>query len=574
MEINTSNDSIIGETGIVDDFNHNSQTILLDHNYSDPVIFAQPLSYNGSDAAIVRIEDVKSDRFTAFLQEPDSLDGKHVKESFSYLVLEKGTWQLEDDTLLEVGTVDTNRLSSRGFENVDFTNDFSDDPLVFSQVQTDNGKDFVNTRQRNTSTSGFQITMQEEEARNNYGHANETVGWFAIDAGNGDWSQNNYLAGQTGDRINQEWKTVDFKNNFSEPPIFLASTATFNGGDPVALRYSNLSNNRVQIKLQEDTSQDAEIYHPNETVSFLAIAGNNSLRGVPLEEEPSKENSDLSISEEEPSKENSDLSISEEEPSKENSDLSISKENWDSLVEKSKTDKFIQYNQQGPGPRVNFNRTLTWEANSFEGDYIAITERPDAKALTVHVDATGGFAGYVNEFVPQSWDESLRLDDVHQDVTIEGRVEHNFGDDISNGSRWATGPKVSAIGESGWYENYIVENSSWTPEEYHEYYTEPGGYYNAEYLGETYHDGSVYKHYSYMHPAHGKWRMFWAIRQDYRESGEVHIAPILEKWRDNGMKNGYLDWVEYNMELFGKGPWEGTMKISDFETTDNWKTGK
>ena len=551
MEISNFTDNVIGETGIVDNLDHNSQTILLDHNYNNPVIFAQPLSYNGSDAAIVRIEDVQSDRFTASIQEPRNLDGKHAKESFSYLVLEEGTWQLEDDTLLEVGTVDTNQLSSDGWENIDFANNFADDPLVFSQVQTDNGKDFVSTRQKNTDTSGFQITMQEEEAFNNSGHATETVGWFAIDGGNGNWSQNNYLAGQTGNRINHEWKTINFKNNFSKPPIFLASTATFDGGDPVALRYSNLSNDRVQIKLQEDTSNDAEIHHTTEAVNFLAIAGNNSLRGVPLEQEPSKENSDLSISQ----------------------------EDWNSLVKKSKTDNFIQYNQSGPGPRVNFNRTTTWEAGSFEGDYIAITERPDAKALTVHLDSTGGFAGYVNEYVPTSWDEALRVDDVHQNVTIEGRVEHNF----SNDSRWASGPKVSArpcanksecedIWESGWYENYIIENSSWTPEQMHQRYTKPE--FNGKYLGETYHDGSAYKHYTVMHPGHGKWQMFWAVRQDYRESGEVHIAPILKKWRENGMKNAYLDWVNYSMELFQEGPWEGTMKISDFETTDNWKTGK
>ncbi|MEM7591337.1 MAG: glycoside hydrolase family 11 protein, partial [Cyanobacteria bacterium P01_A01_bin.83] len=393
---------------------------------------------------------------------------------------------------------------------------------------------------------GFQITMQKEEALNYSGHATETVGWFAIDAGNGNWSQNNYLAGQTGDSINHKWQTVDFKNNFSEPPVFLASTATSDGIDPVSLRYNNLSNDQVQIKLQEDTSKDAEVAHTFENVNFLAIAGNNSLRGVPLEQQPLGENSGSGLSE----------------------------VDWNSLVEQSKIDSFIQYNQSGPGPRVNFNRTLTWESPKFEGDYVAVTARPDAKALTVHVDGTGGFAGYVNEYAPPTWNEPLRLDDVHQDVTIEGRVEHNFKSEYNH---WVSGPKVSArpcakkseckdIWQSGWSENYIIENSSRTPEEWHEHD-------NRKYLGETYHDGSAYKHYSFSHHT-GGWDMFWAVRQDYRSSGEVHVAPILEKWRQNGMKNGYLSWVSYNMELIGKGPWEGTMKITDFETQDNWKTGE
>ena len=124
MVVNSSIDQVIGETGIVSQFDHNSQTIFFDHNYDNPVIFTQPLSYNGSQPAIVRIEDIQSDRFTAFLQEPRNLDGKHGKESFSYIVLEQGTWQLEDDTVLEVGTVNTDLLAPNGWENIDFTNDF------------------------------------------------------------------------------------------------------------------------------------------------------------------------------------------------------------------------------------------------------------------------------------------------------------------------------------------------------------------------------------------------------------------------------------------------------------------
>ena len=556
MEINNFADNVIGETGIVNNLTSNSQTIFLDHNYDNPVIFAQPLSYNGAEAAIVRIEDIKGDRFTASVQEPSNLDGKHGNESFSYLVLEKGTWQLENDTLLEVGKVNTNLLSSDGWKKVDFTNDFADDPLIFSQVQTDNGADLVHTRQRNTNTSGFQITMQEEQALNNSGHASETLGWLAIDAGNGKWSQNNYLAGQTGNSVNHDWYTIGFKNNFSQSPVLLASIDTYNGADPSGLRYTNLNRDRVNIKVEEDTSKDAEVYHSNEAVNFLAVAGNNPLRGFPFEEKPSGENSSSGVG----------------------------GVNWNSLIEKSKTDSFIQYGQSGGkaatvGPRVNFNRTLVWESPNFKGDYIAVTA-PGVKAITFHTkNSTGGHAAYVSEYVPASWDEPLRLDDVHQDVTIRGRVEHNF----DNENRWAFGPKVSAhpcakksecedIWKSGWYENYIVENSSWTPEQMHERYTKPE--FNGKYLGETYHDGSAYKHYRVTHPVHGKWKLFWAVRQNYRSSGEVHIAPILEKWRENGMKNGYLSWIEYNMELFGKGPWEGTFKISDFQTTDNWKTGK
>lgn len=284
MVVNSTVDRVIGETGVVNQFDHNSQTIFFDHNYDNPVIFAQPLSYNGSAPAIVRIEDIQGDRFTASLQEPRNLDGKHTKESFSYIVLEQGTWELEDDTVLEVGAVNTDVLSPNGWENVEFTDDFAKDPLVFSQVQTDNGSDFVRTRQRNTSTDGFQITMQEEEAFNNSGHKDETVGWLAISAGSGNWSQNKYRVGTTGNSVTDSWHTIDFGNSFSRSPVFLASIASYDGSDPSGLRHNKLSNNQVEVKIEEDTTRNQETTHTTEVVNFLALAGNKPLRGVSLEE--------------------------------------------------------------------------------------------------------------------------------------------------------------------------------------------------------------------------------------------------------------------------------------------------
>ncbi|MEM8719354.1 MAG: right-handed parallel beta-helix repeat-containing protein [Cyanobacteria bacterium P01_G01_bin.39] len=387
MEINTYTDNVIGETGIVDNITHNSQTILLDHNYNNPVVFAQPLSYNSSHAAIVRIEDIQGDRFTASIQEPSNLNGYHPKESFSYLVLERGTWQLEDDTLLEVGTLDTNLLSSKGWKNVDFTNDFADDPLVFSQVQTDNGRDLVHTRQRNTDSSGFQITMQEEEALNNSGHAKETVGWFAIDAGNGNWSQNNYLAGQTGNRIDHNWSTIDFEDSFTQSPIFLASIATYNGGDPSGLRHSDLDNNQVNIKIEEDTSKDAEISHAAEVVNFLAIGGESSLRGVPLGEKLSEENS------------------------------SISKENWDVIYD--------GLNQNQPLKIVGMENVLIRNStfnNVNSGDAIYIRESSNVRIENVTINNTVN-----NDAIDIRYSDDVHIDNVVIDKVSGGNNLNGVG---------------------------------------------------------------------------------------------------------------------------------------------------
>ena len=275
-----SSEKVIGETGTVTGFNHQSQTIYFDQTYTNPVVFAQPLSFNGGQPAIVRIENIQRDRFTAAIQEPSNLDGVHIPESFSYLVLEAGNWELANGALLEVGTLDTNLLARSGFESIDFSQSFNAAPAVFSQVQTRNGGDFVRTRQKDTSANGFQLAMEEEEALQFSGHTTETVGWLAMSTGQGAWNGHTYQVGQTGDNITHKWRSLDFGPNLSGPPQFLASLATYDGKDPAGLRYRNLSGNGVQIKVEEDTSVNQGTKHTTERASFLAIGGSGFLTAI------------------------------------------------------------------------------------------------------------------------------------------------------------------------------------------------------------------------------------------------------------------------------------------------------
>lgn len=95
------------------------------------------------------------------------------------MVLEAGTWELDNGALLEVGSVNTSLVTTEGWENIGFNADFADAPVVLSQVQTNAESDFVRTRQKPSTIDGFSLAMDLKAS----GHANETVGWLAIDAG-------------------------------------------------------------------------------------------------------------------------------------------------------------------------------------------------------------------------------------------------------------------------------------------------------------------------------------------------------------------------------------------------------
>ncbi|MEL6438904.1 MAG: tandem-95 repeat protein [Cyanobacteria bacterium J06621_8] len=267
----------IGEFGQVDNFDHNRQTIELSNDYVNPVVFALPLSRNGGDPAVVRITDIESNSFTAYVQEAEYRDGWHTRESFSYLVVEAGNWELEDGTLLEVGTLNTHKLTTEGWENPSFDLDFEDTPVILSQVQTNNGTQFVRTRQRGASVDGFLLSMEEEEALKASGHLTETVGWLAVESGQGDWGELQYQAGHTDNLVNHRGYSLNFDVNFESEPLLLASLASVNGGDSAGLRYRNLDSTQVNIMIEEDKSLDSETNHVNEIVDFLAISGTGDL---------------------------------------------------------------------------------------------------------------------------------------------------------------------------------------------------------------------------------------------------------------------------------------------------------
>ncbi len=277
---NPSTNLTIGEIGRIDSVNHNLQTIQLQGEYTNPIVFAQPLSYNGSDTSIIRITDVENDSISFYVQEAEYLDGSHTNESFSYMVMEAGTWQLADGTLVEVGTVSSNANVGSQWETVNFQSNFVETPVVFSQIQTTNNSEFIRTRQKNGTATGFSVALEKEENLKNSSYQQDEIGWLAISSGEGTWDGNYYQATNTGDQVKHEWYDLDLSNNFTETPQLLASIATYDGPNSSGLRSREItgaSGSNIEIKIEEDQSLDNEMIHTTEDINFLAIQGTGIL---------------------------------------------------------------------------------------------------------------------------------------------------------------------------------------------------------------------------------------------------------------------------------------------------------
>lgn len=158
------------------------------------------------------------------------------------------------------------------WKNISFPFQFNSPPVVISQVVSKNDNASVVTRMANISTTQFQLMIQEEENGDNV-HLEEKVSWIAFEQGINDEGIPFEVGKAT---ITSNSTTLNFSQNYSFAPAFIAAVQTSNELDPVTLRYNNLSTSGVNIMSEEENSLDAETTHGLEHMGYVAFgnAGN------------------------------------------------------------------------------------------------------------------------------------------------------------------------------------------------------------------------------------------------------------------------------------------------------------
>ena len=258
-----STPSIVGEAGVVTELNHQWQTVQLDHQYENPAIAFGPLSFNGSHESTIRIRNLTSSSFDVRIQEWEYLDGWHTTESASYVVVESGIHTLEDGTVIAAGVATT----ASQWQSLSFDHQFKATPVVFSQALTDSESDAVVTRQRDVSTHGFSLRLQEEEKRGLHGE--ERVGWIAVSTGN-NANDPRLQTLVTGDTVTHRRTQLQFANE-TENPVFVAAMQTADGGDTANLRVTNLNAQTAHVWVDEERSKDRETRHTEEVVGAIVL---------------------------------------------------------------------------------------------------------------------------------------------------------------------------------------------------------------------------------------------------------------------------------------------------------------
>ena len=237
----------------------NWTTVYLNRSFTNPVVIMGPPSSNDPTPVNVRVKNVTADSFQVKCQEWDYLDGNHVNENISYIVVEKGTHALPSGGQLIAGSISLVNSTNRTVS----LNGFSAAPLVLSTVASNNDSSAVTTRINSVSSTSFSMKLQEEEL-NNQIHAAESVSYIAISTGK--HSLTNYeLSVGTQGSIKENPVAVNstgFEN-------FIASFQTANGGDTATMRMLGTIGTDLQVFVEEEKSKDTELIHANETAGFI-----------------------------------------------------------------------------------------------------------------------------------------------------------------------------------------------------------------------------------------------------------------------------------------------------------------
>ena len=257
------------ETGEVE-ITHEWTEVLFTKTFTNPVVVAKPPSFVDSDPCVVRIRNVTETGFEIRIQEWDYLDGIHESETVNYVVMELGSYELADGSYVEAGRFITESVTWS--KVIDFNLSFNLKPVLVTSINTFNGENGITAHIRDISTDGFSYKHQKQEIdMTTAAHASETVSYIAWEPSSGQLGNMTYEVNRTGAEVRHYWFSIAFQEIFTTGTAFIAEIQTTNGGNTMSLRYITKDQAQAEVRIEEETSKDAETNHTYEVVGYMVF---------------------------------------------------------------------------------------------------------------------------------------------------------------------------------------------------------------------------------------------------------------------------------------------------------------
>lgn len=259
----TAVDPVIGQAGTATVTQGSSDewfTVTFDQVITDAVVVLGPVGFDGTDPVTTRVRNVTDSGFEFQLDEFNYQDGAHAAESVGWMAVSAGEHTLASGQTVVAGVTSV----GTSFETVSFGTSLNN-AIVLGEVTSVFESDAVTTRLTNINAAGFDVRLQEEEQLG--AHIDEQVSWIAIETGEGDGIE----AVRTPRNLDEVADTFVFTASFDDTPVLLADIQSYYGADTSTLRYNDLAQAGMTLRLQEEASRDTEMRHTNEIGGYLAI---------------------------------------------------------------------------------------------------------------------------------------------------------------------------------------------------------------------------------------------------------------------------------------------------------------
>lgn len=255
-----------GRTG--DLVNHNWFTLDFDQNYQSPVFVAAIETFNGSDPAGLRSENLSNGSVDIFLEEEQSSNEEmsHLAESVGYFVFEEGDIRDTNGSVIgEAGKVSSDQVDGSVWHSVSLNNQYAEPVVIMQPLMYADGSP-AHVRIRNVGSDGFEYQIEEWDYLDK-SHSAEDMPYVVVEKGNHDIFDLNIEAGVVD--ANEGWSAVSYLDTFAEVPVVLSQVQTYNEAEAVVTRQRSVSSTGFEVRCQEEEANDD--LHANESVGYIVI---------------------------------------------------------------------------------------------------------------------------------------------------------------------------------------------------------------------------------------------------------------------------------------------------------------
>ena len=261
----------VGEIGQTPEFDDEWTTVTFATPFpAPPIVVAGPLTYEGADPSVLRIQNITATGFQIRVDEYELKDQvthnqAHTEETAYYIAIEKGTHQLADGPLIYADDLEVGGFTNESYSLDATVGEFASDPVVLATPVTQRIARTLTVRLRNIDETDFQIGLQPQEATIGTPVVAEKVAYLAVEQGEfADWEYGQIRVGEV-PVAEEENDRGDFTPDLSGG-FLLASLQTYNGSNPVGLRMTDNT-----ILVEEDTSLDDDGDHNEEDMGYFHL---------------------------------------------------------------------------------------------------------------------------------------------------------------------------------------------------------------------------------------------------------------------------------------------------------------